>query len=386
MGSVDESPRVRVLRRARELSEIQHEWDALAESASSPLTRFEWVYAAAQTFSSSDDLLVVTVWRSDRLVAAAPLVLTTDGAIRRVQGLGHELFEPSGFLFRNPGDVKPIFDAVAGERVPLAIRGVPAAGAETTAFFGQRRFRALRLKPRRASATASISIPGEREAKLVSSGRMSSVRRKWRAAKEIGSVTTDFISPSPSQVSGLLHRLIEVEARSWKGRAGTALRSTPRLVEFYETYGHEAARRGMLRFGFLRIGDACVAARMDIEWAAGRWELKIGYDEQFARVSPGELLLMEALRDAQSRGLTTLHFLGAYEPWQERWGAVRKPVITLREYPIGFSGLAALASDGAAAARRRLSCFRRVHRPSRHIRAASASAALSATALGLAEP
>ena len=47
MGSVDESPRVRVLRRARELSEIQHEWDALAESASSPLTRFEWVYAAA---------------------------------------------------------------------------------------------------------------------------------------------------------------------------------------------------------------------------------------------------------------------------------------------------------------------------------------------------
>ncbi len=61
---------------------------------------------------------------------------------------------------------------------------------------------------------------------------------------------------------------------------------------------------------FLRIGDATVVARLAVEYSGRLWELKIAYDERFAKCSPGILLTHKTLRYACERGLTGHKFLG----------------------------------------------------------------------------
>ncbi len=63
-----------------------------------------------------------------------------------------------------------------------------------------------------------------------------------------------------------------------------------------------------------------------VEEHGALWLLKIGFDEAFARVSPGNLLLMEVIRHAAANGLERVEFLGKDAPWTAAWpaGQVRK--------------------------------------------------------------
>jgi proline dehydrogenase len=80
----------------------------------------------------------------------------------------------------------------------------------------------------------------------------------------------------------------------------------------------------------------------------GFWLLKIGYDESFARCSPGMLLIRESIAYAAREGLKTYEFLGKSEPWIEMWSRAIRPCTAVRVYPYGSRGMAAIAVDGAA--------------------------------------
>ena len=75
--------------------------------------------------------------------------------------------------------------------------------------------------------------------------------------------------------------------------------------------------------------------------------LKIGYDESFARCSPGSLLLVESLRDAAARGLRSVELLGRWEPWTDIWTSHERRCVSLLAYPATLRGLSSLARDGA---------------------------------------
>jgi CelD/BcsL family acetyltransferase involved in cellulose biosynthesis len=85
-----------------------------------------------------------------------------------------------------------------------------------------------------------------------------------------------------------------------------------------------------------------------IEESRGLWLLKVGYDQRFAAASPGMLLLRDSIRYAAEAGLSTYEFLGSAESWTRVWTATERPCISLRVYPLGARGLAALTVDLAA--------------------------------------
>ena len=61
------------------------------------------------------------------------------------------------------------------------------------------------------------------------------------------------------------------------------------------------------------VDDTLAAVRMAVEVENTLWELKIGYDEQFAKWSPGVVLTHETIRHAFEHGLSGLEFLGRAE-------------------------------------------------------------------------
>ena len=94
--------------------------------------------------------------------------------------------------------------------------------------------------------------------------------------------------------------------------------------------------------------------QLAVECAGRFWLLKIGYDQEFQRCSPGILLIRETVRYAAARGLRGYEFLGIVEPWTEAWTDEVRPCVSVRAYPARWAGVAALAVDLADYARRRL--------------------------------
>jgi SAM-dependent methyltransferase len=83
------------------------------------------------------------------------------------------------------------------------------------------------------------------------------------------------------------------------------------------------------------------------------YELKIGFDEKFARQSPGVLLTQDCLRDGARRGFRAHEFLGCAAAWQEPFAPTERLLRNLTIYPYSLRGLSALALDGTEVAARR---------------------------------
>lgn len=166
-------------------------------------------------------------------------------------------------------------------------------------------------------------------------------------------MTAEIITPRPDNVDALLDEAMAVEMKSWKGKDGTAMGCDPVEAAFCRAYARSACRHGVLRLCFLRINGQAAAMHVAMVHGGGFWLLKIGYDESFARCSPGMLLIRESISYAAKLGLSTYEFLGKSEPWIEMWSKVQRGCVAVRVYPYDPSGMAALTSDATkhAAAR-----------------------------------
>jgi CelD/BcsL family acetyltransferase involved in cellulose biosynthesis len=97
----------------------------------------------------------------------------------------------------------------------------------------------------------------------------------------------------------------------------------------------------------LRIGGRAAAMQFAVEIGGRFWLLKIGYADEFARCSPGNLLVMETIQYAARAGLKSYEFLGTAEPWIGMWTSQVRPCISVRAYPFNGRGAIALAADAA---------------------------------------
>lgn len=111
---------------------------------------------------------------------------------------------------------------------------------------------------------------------------------------------------------------------------------------------------GILRLCFMRIDGKAAAMQFAVESDSRFWLIKVGYDDAFRQVSPGNLLMRETIAHAAAKGLKTYEFLGKEAEWTRLWAGDARPIATLRTYPYNIRGLAAFLSDGFAVLRKRL--------------------------------
>ena len=88
---------------------------------------------------------------------------------------------------------------------------------------------------------------------------------------------------------------LALEARGWKGRAGTALASTGANREWFERIALEAGRRGRLLIHGLYLNGRALALSCKIRAGDGAYAFKIAYDEDYEQYSPGLLLELEQI-------------------------------------------------------------------------------------------
>ena len=338
-----------------DLDRLAGAWDRLASKSGSPIGQFIWARACAEALSDRYSLHVVAVGPRERPIAIAPLARRRR-PLAPLELLGaHELREPMDFLYEDALAADALVRAVASLPRPLSLKRFPASSLALAAVEVAYRKRGLVLN-REAGACPYIRL-GERHAEPeqeLSGRRRSDLRRAQRRATQLGKSSYEVLTPSPAELGPLLQEALGVEAAGWKGRAGTALAHDPTRRAFFRRYATAAASKGILRLCFLRIDGRAAAVQLAVETGDRFWLLKVGYDERFARCSPGSLLLLETIRYAASRGLRSYEFLGDAESWTEPWTQEVRPCVHLDAYPFERWGVGVLATDAAAAAGRRL--------------------------------
>ena len=359
-AGVEAAAAVTIIRSLEELDGLADAWDALAARSGLPMQDHAWTSAAAASFAAEGRLHIVAAGVPPDVTAIAPLVWSRSGdGYLELIGVS-ELGEPMDYLYADPRALAPLTAALARLRRRLTLTRLPAASPAVAALRRSYRGRGVVLdSPSDGWPWIPLDARWKEPEAQLSAGRRSDLRRAMRIAEKMGPVSAEVVSPAPDALGPQLDEALRVEAASWKGREGTALAEDPERGAFFRRYAAAACRKGTLRIGFLRIGGQTAAMQIAVTSGDRFSLLKIGYNQAFARCSPGSLLMCETIRYAAAHGVRSYEFLGGDEPWTQMWTEHVRPCVSLRAYPVSIRGMAALTGDVGRIACRRLGRFLR---------------------------
>ncbi len=307
---------------------LEAEWnDLVSSTGGSPFYRHEFFRSWIANFAPASDLLILVLRDAEgRLAAILPLLEKRSrllGArVLQIESAANDHTPRFDLIAREPAIAAAAFvHHLAGRAAwdVLRLREVPEEGnawllAREAAAAGLRvgtwdSIHSPRLVLPETVEEFDRGLPAKFRANL---------RRRRRNLETRGPVAVERVT------GGLdLHAKLEegyaLEESGWKGRAGSAIGQDPITWGFYSELARSAAGAGMLVLFFLRCGGRPIAFQYAIV-DGGRYHLlKTAYDEAMSEFGPGQLLVLEAMRDCISRGVREYDFLGPDMPWKREW-------------------------------------------------------------------
>jgi hypothetical protein len=129
-----------------------------------------------------------------------------------------------------------------------------------------------------------------------------------------------------AEVQPWLDEFLGLEASGWKGREGSAFASTEPDRLYFTEIATQAHARGRLALLALRLDGVAIAMKCNFVGRDGAWSFKIGFEEKYAKFSPGVLLELENIRCAfderSASSLTDTRF-----PWMDSCAKPGHPMI-----------------------------------------------------------
>ncbi len=294
------------------IEELRSAWENLPTS--SPMQSYAWARACAHAFPNNG-LKIVTVGEPTPRAIAAFIAIPDS---RALVPMGEELYEPTEFVYADRSAAEALSESIARLEVPVLIRDILADSiiVESLKRISGRR---LVTQPHAGHPWLELDDSWLEAESHLNAGRRSDLRRARRNAAKQGEVRCEITAPTPGDLAPLLREAFLVESAGWKGSQGSALATDPQVGAFYAKFAHLACELGILRIGMLRIGDQPAAMQLAIEQDGCFWLFKMGFDESFARFSPGTLLMVESLRSARQRGCNRYELMGKSEAWNQIW-------------------------------------------------------------------
>jgi len=126
----------------------------------------------------------------------------------------------------------------------------------------------------------------------LSSGSRSKLRQEYRRLEKEGPVTLNGVE-APEELARALETYLDLEARGWKGRAGTAIPESAAETEFIRAVIRNLGTEGRVRIDELKLGERVIASSITYRNGGTAWYAKISFDEYFAKNSPGSQLVVK---------------------------------------------------------------------------------------------
>ena len=283
-------------------------WDALAAAVADPNPFYEswFLLPSLEAFDSGETVQILLLERDGILLGLLPVQRQT-----RYYGnplphwrnwlhfncfLGHPLVI-AGFERAFWQAVLAWFDQSGGTQMFLHLSHCPLDGAVHGGLKDelqqQRRPAATVMREERAMLRSDLS-PDDYFANSLSTKKRKELRRQQRRLSELGELSIERVTGTTG-MPAWSEEFLELEQRSWKGSAGSAMASETQNKALFEQAMLGAARRDRLERLTMRLDGRPIAMLASFLCPPAACAFKTTFDEDFARYSPGVLLQQENL-------------------------------------------------------------------------------------------
>jgi len=147
------------------------------------------------------------------------------------------------------------------------------------------------------------------------------------------------------QLDQALDEFLEVEASGWKGAMSeqTAIKLDLRLTNFYRSLSETFSPVDACEINLLKADGRCLAGQFCLVVGDTSYILKIGYDESYVQLAPGNMLLESSLRRYWREGVVKYLNLVTDTPWHSNWNPLSYTVSNAYVFNATPTGLAAFA-------------------------------------------
>jgi CelD/BcsL family acetyltransferase involved in cellulose biosynthesis len=310
------------------LQELSASWDRLATGVLEPFLRNAWFLSWWDAFGAGRKLRTCVLWRGDELVGAFPLCATSDGRLAALSNDHSPGFHP---LSSDPAAEQALVAAAMDGSSELVVEGVPVGdhlGRLMREVRSRRRLRVVERWQTSPIVDTTGSFEQYRAEKKRGWREIERRRRKLRREYRV----EEKVIEAPVDLEGELARGFEVEASGWKGRAGTAIGSSPETSRFYRGVATDLQRHDELRLSTLSADGRMIAFDLGLVHEARYYVLKTGFDESWRRFAPGLALRLSVVERCFELGLESHEFLGAEMGWKRLFATHARENRVFRAY------------------------------------------------------
>ena len=182
----------------------------------------------------------------------------------------------------------------------------------------------------------------------------SNVSRQTRHLYAAGNVQLAFASGGQA-VGALFESFCDLENRSWKAGTEASMQRHPKRKAFY---AEVAAGNAGLDPSFVGVvlDGVLIAGLINGSGGGHTWSLEMAFDQRYADLGPGQLLLLLTVGEAIHSGSKSLRFFQHHDYFKKRWLSEPTEAVNVQLIrTCSLMGLQALGGDAIRAVRRRRS-------------------------------
>jgi len=339
----------KVIDDVREFTTLEDEWRELLRSSSSdnPFLTWEWLHAWWAQFGRPGTLRLIVVRSGNSLVAIAPFrqVVPRFRLFQRLEflGTGQAGSDYLDLIVRcghEADALRSIADCLRARKQTLRLTHLPPASLAAQ----------LARQLTDDGWTSSSSDDGmcpvvdlrnhtfDSFLGTLGASHRANVRRRLRAIERQFAVRFDDITGSHERQE-MLGALAAFHASRYDERGGSTAFSTPAVRAFHDAATQDALERGWLRMYALRLDGRLAAVMYGFHYGSRFYFYQHGYDERFASLSVGLVLMALTIRAAIEGGAVEFDMLWGTEPYKSLWTDEARVLQRLDLFPLRLGEL-----------------------------------------------
>ena len=287
-----------------------------------------------RTSEAKDSLLFCALYRGSMLVAVFPLVSKTEkpfGLMALAVPSGKLLWMPD-FIVAEEEDSAELFQFLC-ENISsetgikwdlIKIDGTLETSHASRCLSGKAGL--CTFSKITATCNTLILMPYEQSLHKYSKNFKARLRKARNKLVKLENIDFHKVH-KPEELAWAFDEFMTLEASGWKGskqkikghEAGSAIALHETKRKFYERLVRDLGDYGIVEINLLRIGKKTIAAQLALVIRDTCYLLKITYDEGYAALSPGNMLLEYLLKGYEGDALVKYVCLITNYPWHMDW-------------------------------------------------------------------
>lgn len=315
-------------------ADLKSDWDKISEGEKSPFLVHDWFEAWWKAFVPEGAAWVCTAWEGDQMTAAFPL-WSSGRHLLAMANYQTDTFRP---IATNDEALRDVIEAVFSEAsntitLPCLVSTHPSTHLIADTSKRHRRHTCIQHF-QRSPTVDMVAEFADYRAFLSSNTRKVAGKKKRKFERDLGAIFTSTMEPD--DIPSAMDQFLELEAKGWKGRGGSAIRLRPNAEKFYRDIADRFNNTGALKMGEVRLGDKLVASKLCLLHGNRLYALKEAFDEDYSVFSPSMTLLFAMVEGAYESELEALELLGDAEDMKVRFCTSEHRTLILRSYKPGL--------------------------------------------------